>query len=88
MKTIKKHGIYLKSLYGEEIRPVGSRFVAGSYEADGSLEEILHMITVKGFSFAYPNTFGFEDSFPGNAESSRLSIAARTARGGIDDDAR
>ena len=88
LKIIKKHGVYLKALYGEEIRPVGSRFVAGSYEADGSLEEILHMITVKGYSFAYPNTFGFEDSFPGNTESSQLSIAARIARGGIDDDAR
>ena len=31
MKIIKKHGVYLKALYGEEIRPVGSRFVAGSY---------------------------------------------------------
>jgi hypothetical protein len=88
LKIIKNHGVYLKALYGEEIRPVGSRFVAGSYEADGSLEEILHMITVKGYSFAYPNTFGFEDSFPGNTESSQLSIAARIARGGIDDDAR
>jgi len=43
LKIIKKHGIYLKALYGEEIKPVGSRFVAGSYEADGSLEEILHI---------------------------------------------
>ena len=87
-KVIEKYGIYTKALYEEEIRPNGSRFVAGSYEADGSIEEILHMITVKGYSYAYPDTFGFEDSFPGNAESSKLSKAARIARGNIDDDAR
>ena len=87
-RIVDRYGVYFKSLYGEEIRPVGSRFVAGSYEADGSIEEILHMITVKGYSYAYPNTFGFEDSFPGDTESSRLSQAARMARGGIEDDAR
>ena len=87
-KTIEEYGIYLKALYGEEIRPIGSRFIAGSYEADGSIEEILHMITVKGYSYAYPDTFGFEDSFPGSTESSKLSEAARIARGGIEDEAR
>ena len=87
-KTVEKYNIYLKSLLEHEIRPAGSRFVAGSYEADASIEEILHMITVKGYSNAYPDTFGFEDSFPGNIESSKLSNAARIARGGIDDDAR
>ena len=52
------------------------------------------MITVKGYSYAYPDTFGFEDSSPGGEvggiwrETSRLSKAARIARGGIDDDAR
>ena len=30
LKIIKKHGVYLKAVYAEEIRPVGSRFVAGS----------------------------------------------------------
>ena len=87
-KTIEKYSIYAKALYEEEIRPIGSRFTAGSYEADGSIEEILHMITVKGYSYAYPDTFGFEDSYPGNKESSKLSKAARIARGSIDDDAR
>ena len=87
-KLTETNDIYLKALYGEEIRPVGPRFLKGSYEADGSIEEILHLITVKGYSYAYPNTFGFEDSFPGEAESSELSEAARIARGGIEDEAR
>ena len=84
----------MKDLYGIGIRPVGSRFFRGSFEPDNSIEEILHMITVKGYSYAYPDTFGFEDSSPGGEvggiwrETSRLSKAARIARGGIDDDAR
>ena len=45
------------------------------------------MITVKGYSYAYPNTFGLK-ILSGDTESSRLSQAARMARGGIEDDAR
>ena len=91
---VEKYGVFLKDLHGIAIRPVGSRFVGGSFEDDNSIEEILHMITVRGYSYAYPDTFGFEDSSPGGdvegvwKETSRLSKAARIARGGIDDEAR
>ena len=97
LNIIKKHDVFLKDLYGIGIRPVGSRFFRGSFEPDNSIdsiEEILHMITVKGYSYAYTDTFECEDSSPGGEvggvrrETSRLSKAARISRGGIDDDAR
>ena len=85
----EKYDFNYSRLYTNEIRPAGSRFNQGSDEFDGTLEEVLHMITKQGHGFAYPSVFGLaEYSLPEGEETSLLSNAVRLARGGIDDDAR
>ena len=59
--------ISAQSLYDEETNPGGGRF-------DGALEEILHLITEKGYGPAYPKELG--------KSSSLLAKAMDKARGG------
>ena len=84
-----KFNFNFSRLYDEETRPGGSKNVLGSDEFDGSLEEILHMITKQGYGYAYPKIFGLaEYALKEGNDTSKLSSAARIARGGIEDDVR
>ena len=88
-RITEKYDFNYSRLYTNEIRPEGSGFRQGSDEFDGTLEEVLHMVTKQGYGFAYPSAFGFaEYSLPKGKETSLLSDAVRLSRGGVDDNAR
>ena len=88
-RTTEKYDFNYSRLYTNEVRPEGSGFRQGSDEFDGTLEEVLHMVTKQGYGFAYPSAFGFaEYSLPEGKETSLLSDAVRLSRGGVDDNAR
>lgn len=62
----------LQDLYGEETHPEGSHVETGF---DGSLEEILHLLTFAGYAEHYPDALGLESG-------SELATAMDLARGG------
>jgi len=60
-------------LFAEETHPGGSSLNSGF---DATLEEILHVITEKGYANAYPSVFA-------EREGSSIANAMDTARGGV-----
>lgn len=59
----------VQDLYGSETHPTGSSRQGGF---DATLEEVLHLITSKGYAAAYPNAFG---ESPGTTLSDAMDIA-------------
>lgn len=63
--------ISVQDLYAEEAHPNGAQ--QGQF--DGSLEEVLHLITSSGYSIAYPRVFG-------ERSGTKIAKAMDLARGG------
>lgn len=68
-------GFGLQDLYGQEIHPGGSSLQNGF---DATLEEVLHLVTARGYSPAYPDALGEQGG-------SLLADAMDLARGGYFD---
>ena len=64
---MSKYG--LQDLYGTETHPGGSSAQGGF---DATLEEVLHLVTGKGYSPAYPTVFG---EFPGTTIGDAMDLA-------------
>ena len=60
-RITEKYDFNYSRLYLNEIRPEGSGFRQGSDEFDGTLEEVLHMVTKQGHGYAYPSAFGLAE---------------------------